>query len=132
MADLGEEKNVTGVFGGVEWNINDNNNNNNLGNNFNNQQNQEQVEEKAGVFGGVGLEENESHKINAKDLPTKIGFWAKFKAFWLQDIDWNKEIKVELTPYQQKVEDEINEFLHQEITWKKFHDFLFQDITLSK
>ena len=28
MADLGEEKNVTGVFGGVEFNNNENNNNN--------------------------------------------------------------------------------------------------------
>ena len=46
-----------------------------------------------------------------------------------QEIDWNKEIKVELTPYQQKVEDEINEFLHQEITWDKVHDFLFQEIS---
>jgi len=64
-----------------------------------------------------------------KNLPTKTGFWNKFKAFWLQDIDWNKEIKVELTPYQQKVEDEINEFLHQEITWEKVHDFLFQEVT---
>ncbi len=49
----------------------------------------------------------------------KNGFWDKFKAFWLQDIDWNTEITVELTPYQQKIEDEINAFLHQEITWSK-------------
>ena len=44
----------------------------------------------------------------------------------------NKEIKVELTPAQQKVEDEINEFLHQEITWGKVHDFLFQEVTFGK
>jgi hypothetical protein len=43
------------------------------------------------------------------------------KAFWFQEIDWNakidwnREIKVELTPYQQKVEDEVNEFLHQDV-----------------
>ena len=56
---------------------------------------------------------------NAKsNLPVKAGFWTRFKAFWLQDIDWNKNIEVELTPYQQKVEDEINEFLHQEISFK--------------
>lgn len=59
-------------------------------------------------------------------LPTKVGFWSKFKTFLLQDIS------VELTPYQQKVEDEINEFLHQEITWEKVHDFLFQEITFGK
>ena len=42
------------------------------------------------------------------------------------------EIKVVLTPKQQKVEDEINEFLHQEITWEKVHDFLFQEVTFGK
>ena len=67
-------------------------------------------------------------------LPAKQGFWSKFKAFWLQDAEefLNKEIKVELTPKQQKIENEINEFLYQEITWKKIHDFLFQEITFGK
>ena len=97
MANLGEENNVTGVFGGVEF-------------------------ENAGVQTAAG----------SKNLPTKQGFWTKFKNFWLQEIDWNKEIKVELTPYQQKVEDEINEFLHQDITWEKVHDFLFQEISFGK
>ncbi len=113
MADLGEEKN--GVFGGVE--VKD------LNQIHVNEEPQENVKE--GVFGGVETEK-------AGELPVKIGFWAKFKAFWLQDVDWNKDIKVELTPYQQKVEDEINDFLHQEVTWKKFHDFLFQDVTIGK
>ena len=48
-------------------------------------------------------------------LPTKVGFWQKFKAFWLQEI-----------------EDDINKFLHQEITWEKVHDFLFQEIRFGK
>lgn len=59
-------------------------------------------------------------------LPVKQGFWSNFKAFWLQ------EVKVELTPYQQKIEDEINEFLYQEITWGKVKDFLFQEVTFGK
>lgn len=104
MADLGEENKVSGVFGGVELgNINVT----------------EQPVENAGT-------------IRNDNLPVKKGFWSSFKAFWLQDVDWNKEIKVELTPGQQKVEDEINEFLHQEITWQKIRDFLFQDISLKK
>ena len=107
MAELGEEKNV---FGGVEFEGN-NNNVQNIANN--------EVPENAGT-------------IRNNQLPVKTGFWNKFKAFWLQDIDWNKEIKVELTPYQQKVEDEINEFLHQEVTWEKVHDFLFQEISFGK
>jgi glyceraldehyde-3-phosphate dehydrogenase/erythrose-4-phosphate dehydrogenase len=44
----------------------------------------------------------------------------------------NKEIKLELTPEQQKFEDEMNEFLHQEITWKQIRDFLFQEVTFGK
>ena len=97
-------------------------------------------EVKSGVFGGVSLENGvEEEKVveNAgtirnDKLPTKFGFWQKFKAFWLQEIDWNKEIKVVLTPGQQRVEDEINAFLHQEITWEKVHDFLFQEVTFGK
>ena len=70
--------------------------------------------------------------IRNSALPTKVGFWQKFKNFWLQDIDWNREIKVVLTPKQQKIENEINEFLHQEITWEKVHDFLFQEVKFGK
>ncbi len=107
MADLGEENRVAGVFGGVEFGNQGEQNNQN-------------------IYG------QEAGTIRNQDLPVKRGFWSKFKAFWLQEIDWNKEIRVELTPYQQKVEDEINEFLHQEITWEKVHDFLFQEITFGK
>ena len=110
MAELGEEKVVEGVFGGVQLENKETEVNRNLGTNYG---------ENAGT-------------IRNKKLPVKQGFWNKFKAFWLQEIDWNKEIKVELTPAQQKVEDEINEFLHQEITWGKVHDFLFQEITFGR
>ena len=89
-----------------------------------------------GVFGGVemgnGAAVENAGTIRNNNLPTTTGFWAKFKAFWLQEIDWNKEIRVELTPYEQKIEDEINEFLHQEITWEKVHDFLFQEISFGR
>ncbi len=97
------------------------------------------IREENNVFGGVqfdnvnGNEANgEAQASNGNNLPVKNTFWTKFKAFWFQEIDWNKEIKVELTPAQQKVENEINEFLHQEITWEKVHDFLFQEITFGK
>lgn len=97
-------------------------------------------ENSSSVFGGVsfGNEINDTETvgnvgtIRTESLPTKYGFWQKFKAFWLQEIDWNTEIKVELTPKQQKIENEINEFLHQEITWEKVHDFLFQEVSFGK
>ena len=108
------------------------------------------IREENNVFGGVEFNNENGNNVqeqasNGKNLPVKQGFWTKFKNFWFQEIDWNKEIKVELTPYQQKVEkkveltpyqqkveNEINEFLHQEITWEKVHDFLFQEITFGK
>jgi len=67
-------------------------------------------------------------------LPTKNDFWSRFKAFWLQDADefLSQEIKVELTPKQQKMETEINEFLYQEVTFEKIHNFLFQKVTFGK
>ncbi len=98
MSNLGEEKVVSGVFGGVEV-------------------------ETAGTVQEAGTIQNTA-------LPVKAGFWNKFKSFWLQEIDWKKEIKVELTPYQQKVENEINEFLHQDVTWEKINKFLFQEIKI--
>ena len=64
--------------------------------------------------------------VEGSNLPVKKGFWSSFKAFWLQDVT------VELTPAQQKVENEINDFLYQEVTLKKVHDFLFQEVTFGK
>ena len=98
------------------------------------------IEEVSGVFGGVKVNDENTNNVvenlenieNAgsavapeevgQNLPMKTGFWNKLKSILFY------EIKVELTPYQQKVEDEINEFLHQEITWGKVKDFLFQEV----
>lgn len=104
------------------------------------------INEVNGVYGGVefgpveaqGEQANNGEEVNnittnsQSNLPAKPGLWARFKGFLFQEIRWNEPINVELTPYQQKVEDEINEFLHQEITWEKVHDFLFQDVTFGK
>ena len=61
----------------------------------------------------------------AQILPTKINKWTKVKSFLF------KEIKIELTPYQQKVFKEVHDFWHQDITLKKVKDFLLQDIVLT-
>jgi len=67
-------------------------------------------------------------------LPVKQSFWTKFKAFWLQDAEefLAQEIRIELTPKQKKIEEEINNFLYQEVTWEKIHNFLFKGITFGK
>ena len=49
---------------------------------------------------------------------TKQGLWSKIKAFLFQEVDLTAPIKVELTPYQQKIENEINDFLHQDVSFK--------------
>ena len=94
------------------------------------------IEEIPGVYGGVKTEdagvagENVANAAVVENvganLPAKTGFWNKIKSILFYDI------KVELTPYQQKVEDEINDFLYQEITWAKVKDFLFQEVTFGK
>lgn len=93
------------------------------------------IEEVSGVYGGVKtnveagvVAENAENVIPVENsnLPAKTGFWNKLKSVLFYDI------KVELTPYQQKIEDEINDFLYQEITWAKVKDFLFQEVTFGK
>ena len=70
------------------------------------------------IMGGV--------EITESGLPAKVGMWTKVKAFLFQ------EIKVELTPAQQQFQNDLNDFLHIELTWQDFHDFLFQEIHFGK
>ena len=65
---------------------------------------------------------NSQFKVASTNLPEKTGFWTKVKNALFY------EIKVELTPYQQKIEDEINEFLHKEITWKSVKEAAFSEV----
>lgn len=51
------------------------------------------------------------------NLPVKSGFWSKVKAFCFT------EISVKLTPHQQKIENEINDFFNKEITWASVKNF---------
>ena len=63
---------------------------------------------------------------DGSNLPVKTSFWSKLHGVLTY------QIKVELTPYEQKIEDEINDFLHQEVTWQSFKDFLFQDVKIER
>jgi len=71
--------------------------------------------------------ENGEFRITGSNLPAKVGIWTKVKNVLLYEV-----IKVELTPYQQKMDDEIQAFFKQEITMKKVKDFLFQEISFGK
>lgn len=84
------------------------------------------VSEIVGSEGNVGEETSGStFKVASTNLPEKTGMWTKVKNALFY------EIKVELTPYEQKIEDEINEFLHQEITWKSFKSFLLKEVPIT-
>lgn len=78
-----------------------------------------------------GIEESANNEINSgfkvaeSNLPVKPSMWTKFKNFLFY------EIKVELTPYQQKVENEINDFLHQPITWKSLKEAALSEVPIT-
>lgn len=128
MAEFNEKQN--GVFGEVKFN---GNNNETESTSFfegtmagantsdvNNQNNGSTKQNAGNIFAGFGAVDNGANfqPIQKEKAVTKQGLWSKVKAFLFQEIDLNAPIKVELTPYQQKVENEINDFLHQEITFK--------------
>lgn len=143
MADF--NRNSNGFFGEIKLNGNGNDTENTSffegtmvnGINIPTSDSQNGVNEaKKGIFGKFQtVQNNENHNnennndVNFqpieqnKALAKTGGVWSKIKSFLFKEIDLNAPIKVELTPYQQKVEDEINEFLHQEITFKGIANF---------
>ena len=94
------------------------------------------MNEEYNVYNEVNVPETKQENIGEKyeskfkvatnsNLPVKSTFFSKLKSVLFY------EIKIELTPYEQKIEDEINEFLHQEITWQGFKNFLFQEVEIT-
>ena len=63
-------------------------------------------------------------KTNTR-LPEKTSFWTKVKNALFC------EIQIELTPYQQKVEDEINDFLHQDITLQSLKEAALSEVPIT-
>jgi len=73
------------------------------------------------------LDENETNQAGSA-LPAEVGIWGKIKGFLFQEINLNKPIVLELTPKEEKVLNEVHDFLFQEIRFPELHDFLFQEI----
>ena len=74
--------------------------------------------------GNIDMDEN---KVNSaepmgKTLPRKVDAWTKIKNVLFY------EIKLELTPKQEKVFQEVHDFWHQEITTEQVQGFMFQKI----
>jgi len=70
-------------------------------------------------------ESNSKFKVCTTTSLAKPSIWTRIKNVLCSDIT------VELTPYQQKVEDEINAFLHKEITWESVKSFWTQEIKIT-
>ena len=66
------------------------------------------------------------NRVNTSNLPSEISVWTKIRNFIFQDI------KLELTPKQEKVFQEVHDFWTQEITGQDVHNFLFYEITGEK
>lgn len=63
---------------------------------------------------------NTVSNVGTQALPAEISVWTKMKNFLFQ------EIKVTMTPKQQKVFQEVHDFWHQEVN----RDFWFQEIKI--
>ena len=122
-------ENQNGVFGGVGFEQNNNTTTDTNANTYGEVKQQANASSVFGNFsvpsginnanGNMGTNTDTNFRPIAKEKAiTKQGLWTKIKAFLFQEIDLTAPIKVELTPYQQKVEDEINEFLHQDVSFK--------------
>ncbi len=74
-------------------------------------------------FGSANVTEN-ANLFKPASIPAKVSKWTKFRNFMMQDIT------ITMTPKQAKVLQEVHDFWHQEITGKKVHDFLFQEIKI--
>ena len=70
------------------------------------------------------LENVTTEAKSTQGLPSQVSIWTKVRNFLFQ------EINIEMTPKQQKVLQEVHDFWHQDITAKKIHDFLFQEIEI--
>ena len=104
MAEVDNENKVEGVFGGVE---------------FNSQEQKVQAENIEGIETNIFEAENANQNVFKKvdtQLPTKPSIWSRIRATLFKDFSF----KIELTPYQQKIENELNDFLHQEVSFKSF------------
>ncbi len=127
MADFNENQN--GVFGGIQFNEKNNNGVENTSYFEGAIQNENKVfsnfeTSNAGSYNNGTINNSINFQpIGKENAITKQSLWSKVKAFLFQEIDLTAPVKVELTPYQQKIEDEINEFLHQEVTFKGIAKF---------
>ena len=64
------------------------------------------------------------------NLPAVVSTWGKIKNLIFKELDWNKQIVLELTEKEEKVLTEVHDFLFQEVKFPELHDFFFKEINI--
>ena len=124
MANIEDIEGVPGVFGGVKVDTPTDNATTIGGIGTENIENKATVD---GVFGGVQYNEQQNTIANVgTNLPAKQGAWDKVKSVLFYDFNFK------LTPHQQKIEDELNDFIFDKLSWSNFKNFLFKNASFGK
>jgi len=124
MANIEDIEGVPGVFGGVKVDTPTDNATTVGGIGTENIENNATVD---GVFGGVHYNEQQNTIANVgTNLPAKQGAWNKVKSVLFYDFNFK------LTPHQQKIEDELNDFIFEKLSWSNFKNFLFKNASFGK
>lgn len=124
MANIEDIEGVPGVFGGVKVDTPTDNATTVGGIGTENIENNATVD---GVFGGVQYNEQPNTIANVgTNLPAKQGAWDKVKSVLFYDFNFK------LTPHQQKIEDELNDFIFEKLSWSNFKNFLFKNASFGK
>lgn len=124
MANIEDIEGVPGVFGGVKLDTPTDNATTVGGIGTENIENKATVD---GVFGGIQYNEQQNTIANVgTNLPAKQGAWDKLKSVLFYDFNFK------LTPHQQKIEDELNDFIFEKLSWSNFKNFLFRNASFGK
>lgn len=124
MANIEDIEGVPGVFGGVKLDTPTDNATTVGGIGTENIENKATVD---GVFGGIQYNEQQNTIANVgTNLPAKQGAWDKVKSVLFYDFNFK------LTPHQQKIEDELNDFIFEKLSWSNFKNFLFKNASFGK
>ena len=124
MANIEDIEGGPGVFGGVKLDTPTDNATTVGGIGTENIENKATVD---GVFGGIQYNEQQNTIANVgTNLPAKQGAWDKLKSVLFYDFNFK------LTPHQQKIEDELNDFIFEKLSWSNFKNFLFRNASFGK
>jgi hypothetical protein len=78
-----------------------------------------------GIGNTEGASSPSKFKVSTSTALEKPSLWSKIRGVLLT------EFTIELTPYQQKIENEINEFLHAPITWKSLKEAALSEVPIT-